>query len=382
MFRAITVATLVSLISSVASAQTVGNRAPSVDTSGQGDFITSSSPLPDGGRITSTVYGNGAGPNYFVEDQMGFSQYGNAYGSAYGPAYSQGYAGPAYGNQGYWQPPYQQQFYQQPQYPQQAYQQPGINPYARYATAPNGYQNYGYGGYAANQWQTPQFGSQQQFQQPNFQQPNQQQFNSQQRPPQERFAQANWPTGSQTQSNFSQNHQNQNTQQNNQSQFNQQNTNTNNRANNELNYAFQPRTQVAQVNYQQPAVPNNQLQWNPAAQPGYNPACCGQPNYGFYQQPIASYGQRQPVNPNPFGAYGPGYGAGYGPNVQTGQRPVSGYNTGYGQNNPYGYSQPWRPLIPLRTLPPGVYVGQGLIGQPVAYVNGEPVRNFLRYISP
>ena len=40
------------------------------------------------------------------------------------------------------------------------------------------------------------------------------------------------------------------------------------------------------------------------------------------------------------------------------------------------------PLIQFRNLPPGSYLGQGLIGQPTAYVDGQPIRNLLRYISP
>ncbi len=46
---------------------------------------------------------------------------------------------------------------------------------------------------------------------------------------------------------------------------------------------------------------------------------------------------------------------------QTVYQPVSGYGAGY-QN--------------------GVYVGRGLLGQPKAYVNRQPLRNFFRYITP
>ena len=42
----------------------------------------------------------------------------------------------------------------------------------------------------------------------------------------------------------------------------------------------------------------------------------------------------------------------------------------------------YTPLIQFRNFPPGVYLGQGLIGQPTAYVDGQPVRNLLRYVSP
>lgn len=52
--------------------------------------------------------------------------------------------------------------------------------------------------------------------------------------------------------------------------------------------------------------------------------------------------------------------------------------------NPYVQTKgvPWRPIFNIRSLPSNVVVGQGLIGQPVAYVPNQPVRNFFRYISP
>jgi hypothetical protein len=40
------------------------------------------------------------------------------------------------------------------------------------------------------------------------------------------------------------------------------------------------------------------------------------------------------------------------------------------------------PVIRRQNMPVGTYLGQGLIGQPTAYVDGQPVRNLLRYISP
>lgn len=51
--------------------------------------------------------------------------------------------------------------------------------------------------------------------------------------------------------------------------------------------------------------------------------------------------------------------------------------------NPFGSNRVnYSPLISLRNLPPGTYLGQGVVGQPKAYVDGEPVRNLLRYILP
>lgn len=41
----------------------------------------------------------------------------------------------------------------------------------------------------------------------------------------------------------------------------------------------------------------------------------------------------------------------------------------------------YTPIFALRNLPPGTYLGQGSLGQPKAYVDGEPVRNLLRYFS-
>lgn len=42
----------------------------------------------------------------------------------------------------------------------------------------------------------------------------------------------------------------------------------------------------------------------------------------------------------------------------------------------------YQPIIRIANVPPGTYVGQGVIGQPVAYVDGQPVRNLLRYVFP
>ena len=42
----------------------------------------------------------------------------------------------------------------------------------------------------------------------------------------------------------------------------------------------------------------------------------------------------------------------------------------------------YKPLLPIQGLPAGTYVSQGLIGQPKAFVNGQPVRNVFRYILP
>ena len=40
------------------------------------------------------------------------------------------------------------------------------------------------------------------------------------------------------------------------------------------------------------------------------------------------------------------------------------------------------PVVRLENMSPGVFVGQGIIGQPKAYADGQPIRNLFRYISP
>jgi hypothetical protein len=53
--------------------------------------------------------------------------------------------------------------------------------------------------------------------------------------------------------------------------------------------------------------------------------------------------------------------------------------------NPYagtGRSVPWRPIVNVRTMPDNYVVGQGLIGQPKVYVPNQPLRNFVRWITP
>ncbi len=45
---------------------------------------------------------------------------------------------------------------------------------------------------------------------------------------------------------------------------------------------------------------------------------------------------------------------------------------------PVGY----RPIVALRPLPPAYAVGRGIVGQPKVYVPGQPLRNFVRYLSP
>lgn len=138
--------------------------------------------------------------------------------------------------------------------------------------------------------------------------------------------------------------------------------------------------QVAQANCNcnpLPAPPT-QLQYSQ----GYQAA----PNYG-YQQP-----QQPNCNCGPGGYAG---GTGYAPNGYNVNAGGGGYALQSGIGVPQFGSQSsnwlspfltgsgqYTPLLNFRNMPPGTYLGQGLIGQPTAYVDGQPFRNLIRYISP
>lgn len=49
--------------------------------------------------------------------------------------------------------------------------------------------------------------------------------------------------------------------------------------------------------------------------------------------------------------------------------------------NVVGTSNNRPPGVTLQNMPPGTYVGRGLLGQPAAYIDGQPLRNLIRYIT-
>ncbi len=73
---------------------------------------------------------------------------------------------------------------------------------------------------------------------------------------------------------------------------------------------------------------------------------------------------------------------GYAPSpyaTQPGGSPFSyGPPTAMPNTNNAGY----RPLIGFGQSLSNAYLGRGIIGQPIAYVDGQPVRNFIRYLFP
>ncbi len=61
------------------------------------------------------------------------------------------------------------------------------------------------------------------------------------------------------------------------------------------------------------------------------------------------------------------------------------YSTPFATSVPYVPSSAttvYQPLVPIVSQPASYYVGRGVIGQPKMYVPGQPIRNFLRYLSP
>ena len=75
----------------------------------------------------------------------------------------------------------------------------------------------------------------------------------------------------------------------------------------------------------------------------------------------------------------------YGPNGYASQQGGSPYSYVPSTYMPYsnnGYDSGYRPLIGFGQSLASAHLGRGIIGQPTAYVDGQPVRNFLRYIFP
>ena len=138
-----------------------------------------------------------------------------------------------------------------------------------------------------------------------------------------------------------------------------------------------PQPYPTQQVFQQPAA-NPQVMHASYIQSGYPPQQSSTP--AAYTSTLRNccdpvyYAQTQFVTPNTNS--GPGALRTY---PQYGSNPYP--NPGYSISQPY-VRDTWVPMIPLRSMPYGTYLGQGIIGQPVAYVDGEPVRNFLRYIFP
>lgn len=130
---------------------------------------------------------------------------------------------------------------------------------------------------------------------------------------------------------------------------------------------YQPLPQAANT------VPSLNIQMPPTAAANNSNCCCTpQANCCCAQQPAAAYAAQ------PTAGYGGYTGYQFQPNVGTPQlnrtnAPFSSFLSGSGR---------YTPLIQFRNMPPGTYLGQGIIGQPTAYVDGQAIRNLIRYVSP
>lgn len=126
------------------------------------------------------------------------------------------------------------------------------------------------------------------------------------------------------------------------------------------NNQFPTQNRMAQCNCNGIPVPPQQLQYNPQ---NYSAGFQGQagfpPPQGFGNPPNVAY----PIQP----------GIGVPQFNQTGGNWWSPFISGSGY---------YTPLLNFRNMPQGTYLGQGIIGQPTAYVDGQPFRNLLRYVSP
>ena len=111
-----------------------------------------------------------------------------------------------------------------------------------------------------------------------------------------------------------------------------------------------------------PQAANQAPALNPNVGAGLATAPAAQP--GTVPYPAAGYGQPYCV-PNGYAGYG-----------------YNGVGGSLFRGNGPGSANWWTPLVPLVGPKPGTYLGQGIIGQPTAYVDGEPLRNLLRYIAP
>ena len=131
---------------------------------------------------------------------------------------------------------------------------------------------------------------------------------------------------------------------------------------------FQPQQSFSPAATQAPSlggVPNINIQV-PGQTGGF-----AQPNFQApaYRAPGFQSGT-QTYTPNYSGVGTPQFGTnGYG----GGSNWFSTFLTGSGQ---------YPNLLSFRNLPPGTQLGQGIIGQPTAYVDGQPARNLLRWIFP
>ena len=71
------------------------------------------------------------------------------------------------------------------------------------------------------------------------------------------------------------------------------------------------------------------------------------------------------------------------PFFNTATQPRFGFQNNNRWWNPFiSGSGAYQPILRLANVNPSTYLGQGIIGQPTAYVGGQPIRNLFRYVFP
>ena len=167
-------------------------------------------------------------------------------------------------------------------------------------------------------------------------------------------------------------------------------------------------SQVARANYDAQKSPSDRVQ---AARPTATatntvakPQCCCVPNnccppgiaaQNFRPQAANQVPMLNPGGVSPTGNYGflGQNGAGYQAQAQTGYQFQPGlgvpqfsstgsYGNGGWFSNLVRGTGAYTPLLPIEPFYPNARQGRGIIGQPTAYVDGQPVRNLLRYLMP
>lgn len=141
---------------------------------------------------------------------------------------------------------------------------------------------------------------------------------------------------------------------------------------NNTNTVAKPQSCCVPVNCCQPAMTAQTFRPQAANQiPSLNPGSAPAGSFGFLGQNGAGY-QAQAQSGYQFQ---PGLGV---PQFAS----TGSFGNGGWFSNLVRGTGAYRPLLPLEPLYPNARPGRGIIGQPTAYVDGQPMRNLLRYLMP
>ena len=123
-----------------------------------------------------------------------------------------------------------------------------------------------------------------------------------------------------------------------------------------------------------PAAAYPNAQWQPVSQPtttALQPAVYWQPMRAANQVPQLG-GQRMPASSA----------VRIIPCAGTQATTVDPYARSQAAAPGYATNFRYRPIVSLGSVPENYQMGQGMLGQPKVYVPGQPLRNFVRYLTP